>query len=43
MQTQKDEQQSEENQKVKDAALQEKVLEDINIEKEQIRSSGMGM
>ncbi len=36
-------QQSEENQKVKDAALQEKVLEDINIEKEQVRSSGMGM
>ncbi|OHE15540.1 MAG: hypothetical protein A2329_00560 [Sulfurimonas sp. RIFOXYB2_FULL_37_5] len=43
MQTQKDEQQSEENQKVKDAALQEKALEDISIEKEQLRSSGMGM
>ncbi|MDD3450946.1 toprim domain-containing protein [Sulfurimonas sp.] len=36
-------QQSEENQKVKDAALQEKALEDINLEKEQVRSSGMGM
>ncbi|MDD3834803.1 MAG: hypothetical protein PHS42_04935, partial [Sulfurimonas sp.] len=36
-------QQNEENQKVKDAALQEKALEDISIEKEQIRSSGMGM
>ncbi|ABB44085.1 hypothetical protein Suden_0806 [Sulfurimonas denitrificans DSM 1251] len=43
MQTQKDEQQNEDNQKVKDAALQEKALEDINVEKEQIRSSGMGM
>ncbi len=36
-------QQNEENQKVKDAALQEKALEDISIEKEQVRSSGMGM
>lgn len=36
-------QQNEENQKVKDAALQEKALEDINIEKEQTRNSGMGM
>lgn len=36
-------QQSEENQKVKDAALQEKALEDISMEKEQVRSSGMGM
>lgn len=36
-------QQNEENQKVKDAALQEKALDDINIEKEQTRNSGMGM
>jgi hypothetical protein len=36
-------QQNEENQKVKDAAVQEKVLEDVNIEKEQVRSSGMEM
>lgn len=36
-------QQNEESQKVKDAALQEKALEDINIEKEQVKGSGIGI